>query len=495
MVISLDPRVMDDRAGNTSVMSPSALWAGSLTPEKLLGINKTFWENGINGSGQSIAILDTGIKANHEVFAGKSINWTDVTIEAYATPIDLNGTEAGHGTMCASIAAGNSSAYRGIAPGADIAAIKMFYMDGSTITAENADASAAVDRVLALSQSLDIKVASLSWGDDNASNGNDELSQIVERLVDGGIVTVVAAGNVVAGGKPARVAAPGASEKILTVGSLDQLQFDVASFSLPGPTADNRVKPDLIAPGVAIQGANHISTNTYKIGQGTSFSTPIVAGIAALLVERYPSLGHYQMKHLLCLTALECQYTSGSPDNQEGWGIVNPAGVVAAMDRSWSMAAPLVSSLVMNQSSTRSYFTRVHLAAGVTHRFTFTAGGEGTSAMDGLAEAYIYAAASTGTGVPELLGRSHGGKLLFAPGAAGDYILAVKPLPAAWSADGGNLVVPFTITHVEDLTIQAAWGIGIANAMVALVLVLAMVRYLGVSINWKKRGIWKKRNV
>jgi serine protease AprX len=362
----------------------------------------------------------------------------------------------------------------------------MFYVDGGAITAENADARAAVDRVLALSPSLNIKVASLSWGDDNASNGNDELSQIVEGLVDGGIVTIVAAGNVVQSGIPARVAAPGSSEKVLTVGSLDQIQFDVASFSLPGPTADNRVKPDLIAPGFAIQGARHDSINAYKSKEGTSFSTPIVAGIAALLVERYPSLGHYQLKHLLCLTALECQYTSGSPDNQEGWGIVNPAGVVAAMDRSWSMSAPLASSLIMNQSSTRSYFTRVHLATGVTYRFTFTAGGDGTGAMDSRAEAYIYAAGNTGNGVPELLTRSHGGKLLFAPGAAGEYILAVKPLPAAWSAEGGNLVVPFTITHAEDLTIQAAWGIGIGGTVAGIVLVIAMAWNLRVPMEKKE---------
>ncbi len=495
VVPALDPHTLGDRAARPGEMPSSALWAGSLTPEELLGINETFWESGINGSGQSIAIIDTGIKASHEVFAGKSINWSDVTSEAYATPVDLNGTEAGHGTMCASIAAGNSGTYKGIAPGADIAAVKMFYMDGGAITAENADACAAVDRVLALSSSLNIKVASLSWGDDNVSNGNDELSQIVEGLVDGGVVAISTAGNVVPSGDPAHVAAPGTSEKVLTVGSLDQTQFDVAFFSLQGPTADNRVKPDIIAPGVAILGASHTSTDTYKAGQGTSFSTPIVAGIAALLVERYPSLGHYQLKHLLCLTALECQYTSGSPDNQEGWGIVNPAGVVSAMERSWSMATPLVSSLNMNTSATRSYFTRVHLAAGVTHRFTFTAGGEGTGAMDGRVEAYVYAVGSTGNGVPELLARSHNGKLLFAPNAAGDYILAVKPLPAAWSADGGNLVVPFTATHVEDLTIQAAWGIGIGGTVAGTVLAIAMAWNLRGSIEWKKIASKKKRDV
>ncbi len=476
-------------------MAPSALWTGSLTPEKLLGINETFWAHGINGTGQSIAIVDTGIKASHETFAGKSVNWTDVTSENYTVPVDLNGTEAGHGTMCASIAAGNSSTYKGIAPGADIAAVKMFYMDGGSITAENADARAAIDRVLAIAAGLNIKVASLSWGDDNASNGNDELSQIAEDLVDGGIVTVAAAGNVVTGGDPTRVAAPGSSEKVLTVGSLDQISFRVASFSLHGPTADGRTKPDLIAPGIAILGASHNYVDGYRTLQGTSFSAPIVAGICALLIERYPSLDHYQLKHLLCISALECQYTSGSPDNQEGWGIVNPAGVVSAMERSWSLAAPLEASFCMNRSSTRSYLTRVHLTAGVTHRFTIAAGGEGAGLVNDHTEAYVFAAASSGYGVPELLARSHGGKLLFAPGAAGEYILAIKPLPTAWSAEGGDIVVPFTITHVEDLTIQAAWGIGIASGVIGIVLALAIAWNLRGSIDWKKLGLRKRERV
>ncbi|MBN2152907.1 MAG: hypothetical protein JW839_15755, partial [Candidatus Lokiarchaeota archaeon] len=185
-----------------------------------------------------------------------------------------------------------------------------------------------------------------------------------------------------------------------------------------------------------------------------------------------------QLKHLLCATALECEYTGGSPDNREGWGIVNPAGVVAAMERTWSMAAPLSASLCMNRSATRSYFARVQLGTGVTHRFTFAGGGSG--AMDGRVEAYIYAASSGAHGVPELLARSHGGTLLFAPGAAGEYLLALKPLPAAWSADGGNLVVPFTVTHIEDLTIQASWGIGVASAVAGAVLALAMA--------WEMRG-------
>ncbi|NMC06925.1 MAG: S8 family serine peptidase [Candidatus Lokiarchaeota archaeon] len=479
----------------SSLIAPSVLWAGTMDPERLLGINETFWSAGINGSGQNIAIIDTGIRASHEAFAGKAINWTDVTSEASPVPIDLDGIEAGHGTMCASIVAGNSSTYKGIAPGADITVVKMFHVDGGSITADNVDALAAVNRVLALSPALQIKVASLSWGDDNASDGNDALSQITENLVDGGLVTVVAAGNVVYSGKPAHVAAPGASEKVITVGSLDQLQFNVASFSLPGPTADNRVKPDIIAPGVSILGASHVSDTSYKVAQGTSFSTPIVSGIATLLVERYPTMDHYLLKHLFCVTALECIYTRGAPDAREGWGIVNPAGVVAAIGNEWSMDAPLAASILMNRSSARSFFTRVHLIAGVTHRFAFSSSAGESGMLDGRAEAYLYHATPAADGVPGLVARSNAGIMLFSPDTTGEYILAIKPLPRAWSDGGGNLAMPFTITHATDFTIQASWAIGIAGTVAVAMLVIAMARELQGIMQWTWKGFKKRRKV
>ncbi|MHA1998689.1 MAG: S8 family serine peptidase, partial [Promethearchaeota archaeon] len=327
--------------------------------DDLFGLEDLFWNEGFNGTNDTIAILDTGIMNTHEVFAGKNITWIDVSSENESTYMDLTG----HGTMCASLAAGSSSHMNGSAPGADIAAIKMFYDDGGAANAENEDVTAAVDFVLDNASSLNITVASCSWGDDNNSaDGNDELSKIVTRLVDGGIITVVAAGNQEVGLN--QVASPGTAPAVITVGSLNAYTFEVASHSLTGPTVDNRKKPDVIAPGYNVYGA--AMTGSYRYGSGTSYATPTVAGIVALVHQRFPSLDHFSIKHLMCMTALESEYTGGNQDNREGWGVVNPAGIIQAMENNWNSSE--TGSISFNLSAStpryRSYCTKIQVEPG-----------------------------------------------------------------------------------------------------------------------------------
>lgn len=464
-----------------STIIPSSLWNGTPTDTKLLGLQDLFWSHNITGQNSTIAILDTGINAGHEVFGGnktRHIYWKDVTNESYATPVDIY--PGGHGTLCASLAAGNwtsnSSSYKGVAPDANILAVKMFYKDNGTVTADNPQAEAAVNYTLANANNMHVRVASCSWGDDNqSSNGNDELSQAVERLVDAGIVTVVAAGNVE--GKVVHVAAPGVARKVITVGALDPGEFQVASFSLTGPTGDGRIKPDIIAPGVGVIGASGTSNNSYVTNQGTSFSTPIVAGIADLLVQKYPWLDPYEIKNLLCLTALECENSGSYPDNSEGWGIVNPVGAIMSMDNYWNNTVPLVVSIDMNTSLSRSFFTKVHLEAGVTEGITIN---PVTSNLGNSIDALnyfqisIFNISGDAYGVPRMLAQSYDGKLLLVPPSTGDYLLAIKPLPSAWTEEGGNLEVQFQVVLAQTMTIQIAWIVGWFFLAGAIALVFTM---------------------
>jgi hypothetical protein len=469
-----------------SPITPSSLWTSTLTDTKLLGLQDLFWKDNITGRNSTIAFLDTGINAGHEVFAGKTVYWKDVTNESYSTPRDI--VQGSHGTLCASLATGNSSSYKGVTPGADVLAVKMFYDDKGSPNAGNPDAEAAIDYTLANANTMHVRVASCSWGDDNSSsNGNDELSVAVERLVDAGIVTIVAAGNVE--GKVTHVAAPGAARKVITVGSFDPDTFQVPSFSLPGPTGDGRIKPDIIAPGVKVIGAASISNTTYVTSQGTSFSTPIVSGIANLLVEKYPTLDPYQLKNVLCLTALSC-YDSGSyPDNSEGWGIVNPAGVVKVMDNTWNGTSPLTISIAMNASWTRSYFTKVHLEAGVTEEITISPVAANTiSTIDALNyfQASVFDSTGDAYGVPKMIARDNGGKILLAAASTGDYILAIKPLPAAWTAASGNFAVQFKVELVHTYVIQVSWIAGIIFLASGNVLVFAMTLFM---LHEKKKNL------
>lgn len=91
-----------------------------------------------------------------------------------------------------------------------------------------------------------------------------------------------------------QVGSPGSSQEVITVGATTQ-NDTIADFSSRGPTIDKITKPDVVAPGVDIIGAKASGTdmgdydvgNYYTVASGTSMSTPIVAGSAALLIQAY----------------------------------------------------------------------------------------------------------------------------------------------------------------------------------------------------------------
>ncbi|MHA1698208.1 MAG: S8 family serine peptidase [Promethearchaeota archaeon] len=459
----------------------------------IFDFNQSFWCRGYTGKNITIGILDTGINEKHEVFNGKTVYWTDVTFEKYQEPIDLNG----HGTMCASIAAGNSPIFKGVAIHSDLVAIKMFYPDeNNNPTADNNDAIEAVDYILNNAVNCRIKVVSMSWGDDNESDGTDDLSTNVERLVDAGITVVVAAGNV--HGDVVHVASPGAARKVITVGAFDNFYNNVASFSLPGPTKDGRIKPDVIAPGINIMGADFSNNTKYRFGSGTSYATPIVSGISALLLEMYPSLTPLQLKNLLCLTALECEYPFGKPDNKEGWGIVNPDGAVMALNNFWSLEKPLLINFNLTSPSFRSYFTRVKIRSEKTSLFKLefdddvgsTASPESPSALKNLFEAYLFDVRGFEDGTPHLLARSHDGIMYFTPNYGQGHmecILAIKPLPEVWLGEEPRIKT-FTmhVSHAYTLDVEISLAIGIFNLSAAIGLTFAIIFP-------KIRGIGKKK--
>jgi hypothetical protein len=255
----------------------------------------------------------------------------------------------------------------------------------------------------------------------------------------------VAAGNLLT--NVDKVAAPGTSKKVITVGSLNEVGFEVAYFSLVGPTADGRIKPDIIAPGVHITGASHVGNTSYKTGRGTSYSTPIVSGMAALLLEQYPWLDHYSLKHLLCMTATESEYTSGNPDNKEGWGLVNPAGVSMAIENTWDLQQPLNVSLDMAHAINRTFFSRIELEAGKTHQFKLKMKeSTGNTSLPSLYQAYLYDANKEDYGSPILLSREYNGLLYYQPSKSGEYIIAIKPKPLAWF-EYGNIQFQISIIH------------------------------------------------
>jgi len=92
-----------------------------------------------------------------------------------------------------------------------------------------------------------------------------------------------------------------------------------ANFSSLGPTYDGRIKPDVMACGQNTYVANSENTSGYYRSFGTSLATPLVAGVAALLLQADSTMTPVQVKDALRSTADRALY----PDNYYGWGVIN----------------------------------------------------------------------------------------------------------------------------------------------------------------------------
>lgn len=254
------------------------------------------WEAGFTGQGVRVAIVDTGIDLQHPDFEGRIADVTDFTGEG---PDDNNG----HGTHVASIAAGSGAAsngkYRGVAPDATILAAKVLDRNGS---GRQSDVMAGIE--WAVEQGAQVINLSLG-GPPTPCDGTDALSELVDAAVEAGVVVCVAAGN--SGPGPETIGSPGCARRAITVGasvSDPATESDkVARFSSRGPTADGRIKPDLLFPGVGIIAARaggtslgNVIDDHYTALNGTSMATPHATGVAALLLAANPNLEPAQVK-------------------------------------------------------------------------------------------------------------------------------------------------------------------------------------------------------
>jgi serine protease AprX len=257
---------------------------------------------GLTGSGIAIAILDTGIDVGHvDLDGGKVIGWKDY-VNNITTPYD----DHGHGTHVSSIAAGagdGNSIYKGVASGASLVGVKVLDKNGS---GSSSSVISAIDWCLTNKNAFSspIKVINLSLGTSGSSDGKDSQSVACNNAMDAGIVVVVAAGN--GGPVKSTIGSPGAAEKVITVANMSDLGekgFYLAYSSSRGPTADNRIKPDISAPGTRIAAADQGTTSGYVMMTGTSMATPFVAGVCALILQNNSALTPGQVKSQIMNTA------------------------------------------------------------------------------------------------------------------------------------------------------------------------------------------------
>src|SRR5581483_6829559 len=149
---------------------------------------------GIDGSGIGIAVLDTGIAAANPDLQGNVKAWYDAVDPANTTPID----PVGHGSLVAGIAASSNPSI-GVAPGANLIAVRVVPGPGDTVSADDAT-QAGLQWVLDHRVAYNIQVVNLSLADQGSNvtappDTPDGVGALIQELEQAGVTVVIASGN------------------------------------------------------------------------------------------------------------------------------------------------------------------------------------------------------------------------------------------------------------------------------------------------------------
>ncbi len=283
-------------------------------------------EQGYSGNGVRICVLDAGFNnLEHEAFAGMDIlAQYDFVNSNENVDDEADMGYGGHGTKTLSTIGGfKEGALIGPAFGASYMLAKTENTESETKVEEDNWVAALEWAEYMPGGGPDVTSTSLGYFDfqDGITYSREDLdgnTTVITRASDiaarKGILVVNSAAN--SGPNPYTIAAPADGDSVLAVGAVDAFGI-IKSFSSRGPTADGRIKPDVSAQGGAVFVAD-VTDNNYTTSNGTSFSCPLVAGAAALLVEAFPTASNMDIFNALKLTATQAD----APNNDYGWGII-----------------------------------------------------------------------------------------------------------------------------------------------------------------------------
>ena len=305
-------------------------------------------EQGLTGQGIRVLLLDTGYDLSHDALnhinvVGQKDFINDDNQTANENEFEQNINQDDHGTKILSIIAANS-------PGNLVGPA----FDADFLLAKTEDVSQEWQ------QEEDDYVAGLEWGEVNGADiassslgyadwysetdfdGNTATTTIaVDIAVSLGLVCVTAVGNGLA-------IAPADADSVISVGAVNNIG-EIASFSSRGPTFDGRIKPEVCAQGVNVWAVSGDSDSEFiNIYNGTSASTPLVAGGIALILQGMPTLSPMEVREAVLMTGS----MADEPNNTYGWGIMDAHAALSY----WSTSSTKnLKSIPSNYSILKTY--------------------------------------------------------------------------------------------------------------------------------------------
>ncbi|MER5788315.1 type VII secretion-associated serine protease mycosin [Streptomyces sp. NPDC001980] len=330
-------------AGSLALLPSTTAYADSIRAQQwglsALHLDEA-WQT-TKGKGITVAVLDTGVEADHPDLTGNVLAAKDM-IGFGAGPGDRDW--ARHGTAMAGIIAGhghgvgNGDGVMGVAPEAKILPVRVILEDG-----DSARAKARSTRGNALAEGIrwaadhGADVINLSLGDDSDSaHPEPSEDEAIQYALKKDVVVVASAGN--GGDKGDHISYPAAYPGVIAATAVDK-------FGTRAGFSTRRWYATISAPGVDIVIAD--PDHKYYEGWGTSAASAFVSGAVALIKAAHPGLTPAQIKKLLEDTAGDAP--AGGRDDSRGFGMIDPAAAIKA-------AARLKTQNLTSASYSKKYF-------------------------------------------------------------------------------------------------------------------------------------------